>query len=66
MQLLKNYEEVLLAALGAIQADKVLHSKESSRVIRDLSKELGNLGVGLRKELILLDKTLTIAPTDNV
>lgn len=61
MQILKDYESTLLAALGAVEADKVLRSKDSSKVIREISKELESMGVGLRRELILQDKTLAVS-----
>ena len=66
MKILQTYQEVLLATLGAIQADAVLHSKESSKCIRDSAKHLESLGVELRRELILSDKTLAIKTEDTV
>jgi len=65
MTILEQYEQKLLATLGSVQSNKVLHSKESSKCIRDCSKHLENLGVDLRKELIASDKNLTIDPVVN-
>ena len=62
MEILDKYEQALLGALGSIQSNKVVTSKESSKVIRDCSKLIDSLSVELRRELILVDKTLTINP----
>lgn len=59
MDTLDKYLLVLEGALGAITAHKMHSSNASSRVIRDLSKDLDNLSVNLRKELIEFDKSLT-------
>ena len=58
MQILENYEQDVLALLGSIQSHRVVTSKESSKVIRDLSKQIESKGVELRKSLVALDKTL--------
>ena len=57
---LQTYTLLLEGALGAISAHSIHASKESSKVIRDLSKDLDNVSVGLRKELIELDKSLNV------
>jgi len=56
---LMDYERVLEAQLGAISSYHILTSKESSKVIRDLSKVIDSMSVTLRRELIELDKSLT-------
>jgi len=58
--MLETYQDELLALLGSIQAHQTLNSRDSSRVIRDLSKRVEGLGVDLRKSLIEADKQLTI------
>jgi len=63
--ILEDYTIVLEATMGAILANQVVASKESSKTIRDLSKQLDNLSVALRKELIELDKTLVINNDSN-
>ena len=60
-EILKKYQEVLEGTLGAIAAHLVCTSKESSRVIRDCSKELDSMSVELRKSLIDFDKQLGIS-----
>ncbi len=60
MEILDKYTVTLEATLGAIAAHSVVTSTSSSKVIRDLSKQLDNMSVELRKELILVDKTLVI------
>ena len=57
-EILKKYQEVLEGTLGAIAAHLVCTSKESSRVIRDCSKELDSMSVELRKSLYDFDKQL--------
>lgn len=64
-EILKKYQEVLEGTLGAIAAHLVCTSKESSRVIRDCSKELDSMSVELRKSLIDFDKQLTLKGEDN-
>ena len=64
-EILKKYQEVLEGTLGAIAAHLVCTSKESSRVIRDCSKELDSMSVELRKSLIDFDKQLTIKGDTN-
>ena len=51
---------LLEAQLGAILAHKLVQSKQSTHVIRDLSKQLDGLSVALRAELIEADKLLNI------
>ena len=60
MTITDSYEASLLGALGALTANKVVASKESSKVIRDVSKHLESLGVELRRHLIEQDKKLII------
>lgn len=64
-EILAKYQAVLEGALGAIAAHTVCTSKESSRVIRDCSKELDSMSVELRKSLHDFDKQLTIKGDDN-
>ena len=64
MGLLQEYEQLLMAQLGAISAHKVLTSKESSKCIRDLARELSVASAPLRKELVLMDKSLVLKPTE--
>ena len=59
-EILAKYQAVLEGALGAIAAHTVCTSKESSRVIRDCSKELDSMSVELRKSLHDFDKQLSI------
>ena len=60
MTVLDRYRELLDAQLGAIKANDVLTSKESTKVIRDLSKNIDKLSIDLRRELIEFDRSLTI------
>ena len=55
-----QFEHALEGALGAIAAHKLINSKESSKTIRDCSKAIDNLSVGLRKHLIEEDKKLAL------
>ena len=64
-EILTKYQEVLEGTLGAIAAHTVCTSKESSRVIRDCSKELDSMSVELRKFLHDFDKQLTIKGESN-
>ena len=64
-EILKKYQEVLEGTLGAIAAHLVCTSKESSKVIRDCSKELDAMSVELRKSLVDFDKQLTIKGDTN-
>lgn len=64
MQLLADYKQLVMAQLGAISVNEVLTSKESSKCIRDLAKQLADASAPLRKELVLMDKSLTIKPTE--
>lgn len=58
MTKLEELEIKLEGLLGAIMAHKVKQSRESSKVIRNLTKLIESLGVPVRKELVELDKTL--------
>ena len=58
---LSQYEEALSATLGAIAADSLVHSRESSRVIRECSKHLDNMSTQLRKELLAKEKLMVIS-----
>lgn len=60
-EILTKYQAVLEGALGAIAAHLVCTSKESSKVIRDCSKELDAMSVELRKSLVDFDKQLGIS-----
>ena len=64
-EILAKYTQVLEGTLGAIAAHLICTSKESSRVIRDCSKELDSMSVELRKSLIDFDKQLTIKGDTN-
>ncbi len=64
-EILTKYQTVLEGTLGAIAAHSVCTSKESSKVIRDCSKELDAMSVELRKSLVDFDKQLTIKGDDN-
>ena len=64
-EILTRYQAVLEGTLGAIAAHLVCTSKESSRVIRDCSKELDSMSVELRKSLHDFDKQLTIKGENN-
>ena len=57
---LNQYEEALSATLGAIAAHTLIQSRESSRVIRECSKQLDNMSTQLRKELLSNEKLMTI------
>jgi hypothetical protein len=59
-EVLTNYQEVLEGTLGAIAAHYVCASKESSKVIRDCSKQLDSMSVELRKTLVELDKKMVV------
>ncbi len=59
-EVLNKYQKVLEGTLGAIAAHLVCTSKDSSKVIRDCSKQLDSMSVELRKTLVDLDKTLGV------
>lgn len=63
--ILIKYQELLEGTLGSIAAHTVCTSKESSRVIRDCSKELDSMSVELRKSLHDFDKQLTFKGEKN-
>ena len=63
--ILTKYQETLEGALGAIAAHTVCPSKESSKVIRDVSKQLDGMSVELRKTLIEQDKQLSMAVSND-
>ena len=58
---LNQYEEALSATLGAIAAHTLIQSRESSRVIRECSKQLDTLSLALRKELLAAEKLMVIS-----
>lgn len=60
METLTRYTKLLEAQLGAIKANSVLTSKESTKVIRDLSKHIDGISINLRRELIEFDRSLNI------
>ena len=64
-EILAKYQAILEGTLGAIAAHNVCTSKESSRVIRDCSKELDSMSVELRKSLIDFDKQLILKGDTN-
>lgn len=59
--ILAQYTDALEGTLGAIASYNLIHSKESSKAIRDCSKLIDSMSVELRKQLILLDKDLVIS-----
>ena len=60
MTVLGKYTLLLEAQMGAILANSLVKSKQSTHVIRELSKQLDSTSVALRKELIELDRSLVI------
>jgi hypothetical protein len=60
-EILSQYQSALEGALGAIAAHSLLSSKESSRVIRDCSKQLDNMSVELRKSLLESEKSMVMS-----
>jgi hypothetical protein len=59
--ILADYQAALEGCLGAIAAHLVCTSKDSSKVIRDLSKHLDSMSVELRRSLVELDKSLAVS-----
>lgn len=59
--ILTEYQMSLEGALGAIAAHLVCTSKESSKVIRDLSKQIDSMSVELRRALVEFDKSLVVS-----
>ena len=62
---LPKYQSALEATLGAIAAHSLVRSRESSRVIRECSKQLDTLSIQLRKELLSNEKLLVISNDPN-
>lgn len=58
MRILEQYRTALVATLGAITANTLISSRESSRVIRECSKALDNMSVELRKQLLAAEKQM--------
>ena len=58
---LNQYQSALEATLGAIAAHSLVQSRESSRVIRECSKQLDSMSTQLRKELLSNEKLLVIS-----
>lgn len=58
-EILTKYQEVLEGTLGAIAAHHICTSKDSSKVIRDCSKQLDALSIDLRRALVEQDKLLS-------
>jgi len=56
--LLTQYQAALEGTLGAIAAHSLVHSKDSSKTIRDCSKVIDSMSVELRKSLVEFDKLL--------
>ena len=59
--ILAHYQSALEGTLGAIAVYNLINSKESSKAIRDCSKLIDSMSIELRKQLILLDKSLVIS-----
>ena len=57
--ILSEYQATLEGCLGAIAAHLLCTSRASTKVIRDLSKQLDGMSIELRKSLVELDKSLT-------
>ena len=57
---LTTYQLALEGAIGAIAAHTLVQSRESSRVIRECSKELDKLSTQLRKDLLAAEKLMVI------
>jgi len=57
---LTKYQLALEGAIGAITAHTLVQSRESSRVIRECSKELDKLSTQLRKDLLAAEKLMVI------
>ena len=55
---LNQYQSALESTLGAIAAHSLVQSRESSRVIRECSKQLDTMSIQLRKELLNNEKLL--------
>jgi hypothetical protein len=60
MLVLVQYQQALVATLGAITAHTLVSSRESSRVIRECSKALDDMSVELRKQLLANEKLMVI------
>lgn len=60
-QIVLDREKLLLAELSAINAYKVVMSKEASATIRQCSKLLDDSSVQLRRELVATDKQLGLS-----
>ncbi len=59
--ILAEYQATLEGCLGAIAAHLVCTSRASTKVIRDVSKQLDNMSVELRKSLVELDKSMAVS-----
>ena len=59
-EVLAQYQAALEGTLGAIAAHSIMQSKESSKTIRNCSKLIDSMSVQLRKDLVELDKYLTL------
>ena len=57
---LTTYQLALEGAIGAIAAHTLVQSRESSRVIRECSKELDKISTQLRKDLLAAEKLMVI------
>ena len=62
---LNQYQSALESTLGAIAAHSLVQSRESSRVIRECSKQLDTMSIQLRKELLSNEKLLVISNDSN-
>lgn len=63
--ILAQYQIALEGAIGAIAAHTVVSSKESSRVIRECSKQLDSLSIELRKLLLSSEKLMVVSDDSN-
>ena len=62
---LTKYQLALEGAIGAIAAHSIVSSKESSRVIRECSKELDKISIELRKSLLASEKLMVVTYDSN-
>ena len=60
-EVLAQYQAALEGTLGAIAAHSIVKSKDATKTLRDCSKLIDSMSVELRKQLILLDKSMVIS-----
>ncbi len=63
--ILYSYQSALESTLGAIAAHSLIQSRESSRVIRECSKQIDSMSTQLRKELLSNEKLLVVSNDPN-